>query len=87
MFFNVFVCIGSAVVISIRRTNQPEAQLRFIDVSARKKYNNKEKRFKTNLYMHNTNGDVTLPNIYALFYKNNSIRTTRLKFGQKLRTT
>ena len=45
MFLNIIVCIGCAVVISIR-TNQPEAQIRCINYSrylGRQEYNNKVK--------------------------------------------
>ena len=61
-------------------TNQPEAQTNREHRCAllnyplpwpiRKKYYTKSKRFKTNLHMHNTKGDVALTNINRESYPN-----------------
>ena len=48
-------------------TNQSEAQIRFIELTAtlagKKENIIHKKSFKTNFYMHNTKGDVVLMNI------------------------
>ena len=53
----------------VQTNRNAEGQIRFISLIAipwpeRKKYGNKHKqRFETNLYMHNTKGDVAMMNI------------------------
>ena len=74
MFLNTITSIGCAVVrlvvsyLTFVGTNKPEAQIRFIELAAsmyqdrQERLNIKINRFKANLYIHNTKGDVALMN-------------------------